>query len=243
MSKSDLTISLNEILFYFTRAAFGVNVPIGLSEDFAYSNIWIAENGFDPSLCSLEALNNLDNQVSSLAIKFEKLNESGHFFCHEDKFLSALEASVSVVDWIEVSTPTDELKISNVDAPFLVVSAIGANQCSGLTVSWVDQDKSQYQVNFIDNETWEIISSSVNPIELTSGADMLITSFDANDNIPQGSNIKKFNVTKATLKTLNNGVQVRENWQGIYDYFSGCLVKSSAESRASGAGAGMVDTD
>ena len=125
----------------------------------------------------------------------------------------------------------------------MVVSAIGANQCSGLTVSWVDQDKSQYQVNFIDNEIWEIISSSVNPIELTSGADMLITSFDANDNIPQGSNIKKFNVTKATLKTLNNGVQVRENWQGIYDYFSRCLVKSSAESRASGAGAGMVDTD
>jgi hypothetical protein len=72
---------------------------------------------------------------------------------------------------------------------------------------------------------------------------MLITSFDANDNIPQGSNIKKFNVTKAKLKTLNNGVQVRENWQGIYDYFSRCLVKSSAESRASGAGAGMVDTD
>ena len=86
MSKSDLTISLNEILFYFTRAAFGVNVPIGLSEDFAHSNIWIAENGFDPSLCSLEALNNLDNQVSSLAIKFEKLNESGHFFAMKINF-------------------------------------------------------------------------------------------------------------------------------------------------------------
>ena len=61
MPKSDLTISLNEVLFYFTRAGFGVNAPIGVSEDFARSNIWAALNGFDPCECSLSALDNLDH--------------------------------------------------------------------------------------------------------------------------------------------------------------------------------------
>ena len=93
MSESYLTISLNEVLFYFTRAAFGVEAPIGLSEDFARANMWISENGFDPSLCSLKALDNLDSQASSLSIKFEKTKAWGHLFCPEEKLLSYLEAS------------------------------------------------------------------------------------------------------------------------------------------------------
>ena len=55
--------------------------------------------------------------------------------------------------------------------------------------------------------------------------------------------VKTFNLAEEKLNILHNGVKVREDWQGIYDYFSRCLVKSSAESRASGAGAGLVDTD
>ena len=44
-------------------------------------------------------------------------------------------------------------------------------------------------------------------------------------------------------KILQTGVTVHEHWDAIYAYFSRCLVKSTAESRASGAGAGLVDTD
>ena len=55
--------------------------------------------------------------------------------------------------------------------------------------------------------------------------------------------LKKFNITEEKLKTLNNGVNVGDKWPEIYEYFSRCLVKSSAESRASGAGAGLVDND
>ena len=243
MSKSDLTISLNEVLFYFTRAAFGVEVPIGLSEDFARANMWVSENGFDPSRCSLKALDNLDSQASSLSIKFEKTKEGGHLFCPEGKFLSSLEASASCVDWIEVSNGSGELKISNVDSPFLVVSALGANQCNGLKVSWIDQEKNQFQVNLIDNEEWEVLSSTPNLIELSSNADMLISSLKASDETYKGKTIKKFKLDEEKLKILHNGVKVEENWEAIYSYFSRCLVKSSAESRASGAGAGLVDTD
>jgi hypothetical protein len=243
MSNSNLTISLNEILFFFTRAGFGVDAPVGIAEDFARSNIWIAQNGFDPSLCSIKALNNLDNSESSLAINFEKNSTYSRLYCSEDKLLSALEASVSCVDWIEVNGSDSELRITNVDSPLLVVSAIGASEYVGLKVVWVDQDKSQYQVNFIDNMNWEIISSSSNPIESSSVADMTISSLDSNQALLKDSNIVKFNLPNEKKKILENGVQVKESWEGIYEYFSRCLVKSNAESRASGAGAGMVDTD
>ena len=243
MSKRHLTISLNEVLFYFTRAAFGVNASIGLSEDFARGNIWVSENGFDPSRCSLKALDNLDSKASSLSIKFEKTKDGGHLFCPEGKFLSSLEASSSCVDWIEVSNGSGALKISNVDSPFLVVSALGVNGCLGIKVLWTDQEKNQFQVNLINNDDWEVLSSSSTLIELSSNADMLISPLTASDESNKGNIIKKFNLAEEKLKILHIGVKVEENWDAIYSYFSRCLVKSSAESRASGAGAGLVDTD
>jgi len=225
MSESYLTISLNEVLFYFTRAAFGVEAPIGLSEDFARANMWISENGFDPSLCSLKALDNLDSQSSSLSIKFEKTKEGGRLFCPEGKLLSSLEASVSSIDWVEINSRVSELKICNVDSPFLVVSALGANQCNGLKVVWIDQEKNQFQVNLTDNEEWEVLSSSSNPIELSSNADMLISRLEMSDKSFKGKNVKKFKLAEEKLRVLHNGVKVEENWQAIYSYFSRCLVK------------------
>ena len=244
MSKSGLTISLNEVLFYFTRAGFGVKAPIGVSEDFARSNIWIAQNGFDPSECSLLALDNLDSQKSSLSIQFEKSSDGSRLFCPEDRILSAIEASVSFVDWLEFNGLNGGLKVTNVDCPLLVVSALGANQCIGIKVSWSDKSNNQYQVNLNDNTKWEIIASSDVPIEQSSYADIQISALDGTNKATiKNGKLKTFNIADERLKTLNNGVNVGDKWPEIYEYFSRCLVKSSAESRASGAGAGLVDTD
>jgi len=244
MSKSGLTISLNEVLFYFTRAGFGVKAPIGVSEDFARSNIWIAQNGFDPSECSLLALDNLDSQKSSLSIQFEKSSDGSRLFCPEDRILSAIEASVSCVDWLEFNGLNGGLKVTNVDCPLLVVSALGANQCIGIKVSWSDKSNNQYQVNLNDNTKWEIIASSDVPIEQSSYADIQISALDGTNKATiKNGKLKTFNIANERLKTLNNGVNVGDKWPEIYEYFSRCLVKSSAESRASGAGAGLVDTD
>ena len=243
MPKSDLTISLNEVLFYFTRAGFGVNAPIGVSEDFARSNIWAAQNGFDPCECSLSALDHLDHKKSSLSIKFEKDNQISHLFCPEDKVLSSLEASVSCIDWIEFNGLEGKLQISNVDCPFLVIAALGANQCFGVNASWIDQDNHCYEVNFLDDTKWEIISSSKAPIESSHYADIYISSLDSNNTEVPNGKTQTFDIKNEKLEVLNNGVKVGEKWPKIYEYFSRCLVKSSAESRASGAGAGLVDTD
>ncbi len=232
-----LTISLNEILFIFTRAGFGVNAPIGVSEDFARSNIWLAENGFDPSLCSIVALDSLDEKKSSLEIEQDNANLSGS----STQYLSALQASVSALDWIK-SDQGVSLTITNVDSPLLVVAALGANQVKGWQVSWSDEAGTNFQVNFVDEGKWQIISDGSRAIELSKGATMSLCMLGGTEIALEGE-LRRLNSIIEKNKILQTGVAVHEHWDAIYAYFSRCLVKSTAESRASGAGAGLVDTD
>jgi hypothetical protein len=239
MGNEKLTISLNEVLFFFTRAGFGVNAPIGVAEDFARSNIWIAENGFDPCLCSLESLKSLDNKISSLSVQFKENN----FYCPKDRYLSSLIASVVAIDRINLDTEDSELILKNVDYPILVIAAMGANNCNNLQVFWRDENNNEYLVRFNSSDSWELLSSNQAPIELSKGADMIIRPINVRTNEPRNIIHKKYTTSKEKGKILQGGVEVGENWPGIYDFFSRCLVKSTAESRAMGAGAGLVDTD
>ena len=243
MTKEQLTISLNEVIFFFTRAGFGLKVPVGVAEDFARSNVWIAENGFDPSLCSLGALDNIECQASDLEILFKKTEYGGRFYCPSDLYLSSLIASVSVVDRINLGIEDNQLVMKNVDFPILVIAAMGANKCNGLQVLWLDESNHEYLVRFVAEGVWEIVSSNSQPIELSKGANMIIQPVSSVITHPSNANVKRYTTANEKEKILLNGVRVGENWQGIYDYFSRCLVKSTVESRASGAGAGMVDTD
>ena len=232
-----LTISLNEILFIFTRAGFGVNASIGISEDFARSNMWLAENGFDPSLCSIVALDSLDEGKSSLAI--EQSNDG--FSGPSSQYLSALQASVSALDWIKTDQGV-RLTIANVDSPLLLVAALGANKVKGWQVRWCDETGANFQVNFMASGQWQIINEGSNAIELSKGATMTVSLPDNTETDLEGE-MRKFDSKIEKNKILQTGVTVHEHWDAIYAYFSRCLVKSTAESRASGAGAGLVDTD
>ncbi len=243
MTKEQLTISLNEVIFFFTRAGFGLKVPVGVAEDFARNNVWIAENGFDPSLCSLGALDNIECQASDLEILFKKTEHGGRFYCPSDLYLSSLIASVSVVDRINLGIEDNQLVMKNVDFPILVIAAMGANKCNGLQVLWLDESNHEYLVRFVAEGVWEVVSSNSQPIELSKGANMIIQPVSSVITHPSNANVKRYTTANEKEKILLNGVRVGENWQGIYDYFSRCLVKSTVESRASGAGAGMVDTD
>jgi len=243
MTKEQLTISLNEVIFFFTRAGFGLKVPVGVAEDFARSNVWIAENGFDPSLCSLGALDNIECQASDLEILFKKTENGGRFYCPSDLYLSSLIASVSVVDRINLGIKDNQLVMKNVDFPFLVIAAMGANKCNSLQAFWLDESNHEYLVRFVAEGVWEVVSSNSQPIELSKGANMIIQPVSSETTSPSNANVKRYTTANEKEKILQNGVRVGENWQGIYDYFSRCLVKSTAESLASGAGAGMVDTD
>jgi hypothetical protein len=243
MIKEQLTISLNEVIFFFTRAGFGVKAPIGIAEDFARSNVWIAKNGFDPSLCSLGALDNIDSQDSDLIIQFKMTKNGGYFYSSSDLYLSSLAASVGVVDRINLGIKYNELVVKNVDFPILVVAAMGANKCSGVQAFWLDESNHEYLVRFTTQGVWEVASSNSQPVEFSKGANMIIQPISGEISPHSNSNVKEYITSNEKENILQTGIKVGENWQGIYDYFSRCLVKSTSESRASGAGAGLVDTD
>ena len=237
MATSELTISINEILFIFTRAGFGVNAPVGVSEDFAKSNIWLAENGFDPSLCSIAALDSLDEGKSSLDIEYSCCSYS-----HKGaQYLSALQASVSALDWIKSDQGT-ELTINHVDSPILVVAALGASQVENWKLHWSDESGDNFQVRFFSKGLWQVISGNDSAIECSRGATMTASLLDEAEPFMEGKE-RNFDTAIEKNKILQTGVAVHEHWDSIYAYFARCLVKSTAESRASGAGAGLVDTD
>ena len=91
-------------------------------------------------------------------MQFEKTGDGSRLFCPEDKVLSAIEGSVSCVDWIEFNGLDGDLKVTNVDCPLLVFSALGANQCSAIKVSWVDRSNTQYPVNLSADSQWAILA-------------------------------------------------------------------------------------
>ncbi len=147
------------------------------------------------------------------------------------------------MDRINLGIEDNQLVMKNVDFPILVIAAIGANKCNGLQVFWLDESNHEYLVRFVAEGVWEVVSSNSQPIELSKGANMIIQPVSSETTSPSNANVKRYTTANEKEKILQNGVRVGENWQGIYDYFSRCLVKSTVESRASGAGAGMVDTD
>jgi hypothetical protein len=107
----------------------------------------------------------------------------------------------------------------------------------------LDESNYEYLVNFTEPGVWEMVSSNTQPIELSKGGNMIIRPLVETKKYPANAVLRKFVTNEEKEKILQTGVKVGEHWQGIYDYFSRCLVKSTVESRASGAGAGMVDTD
>ncbi|MFP6776344.1 MAG: hypothetical protein VCA13_06240 [PS1 clade bacterium] len=238
MNREFIRISLNEILFYFTRAGFGVNAPIGLSEDFARSNVWLAENGFDPSSCSYFALDCLDNSKSSLIAKF---SDSNTIVCGNKKYLSAFQASVVAADWVSTNSK-DGLNIINVDSPFLVLAQLGAILAENWQIEWSDDEGDEYLVKLNKNEKWEIVSNSVSQIEHSKGANISIRKSIHTD-IDNDVTINKFDTKCGRKNILQTGVEVKDRWGLVYEYFSRCLVKSNTRSRESGAGAGLVDND
>jgi hypothetical protein len=209
-----------------------------LSEDFARSNVWLAENGFDPSSCSYFALDCLDNRKSSIIANFSDRNT---IVCSDKKYLSAFQASVVAADWI-TSNSNDKLKIVNVDSPFLVLAQLGVNLAENWQVEWSDDKGDRYLINLKKNENWEIVSNSVNLIEHSKGANILIKKLDFTG-VDNNEVIKKFNTKHCRENILQTGVEVKDMWVLVYEYFSRCLVKSNARSRETGAGAGLVDND
>ena len=217
MAKGYGPLSLNEILFFFTRATVGAGAPFGVGEDVAKAAVFLAECGFDPGPIISSALQNLDKDVSKSTFSFHTSDREAEIGSQDEGQVSAIFAGPAALDWLESKEPGQDirLKIQHLDSPFLI-----AAMCTEWMVTVIDQAGVE-----------KPLSTTNPPLDQHRPFDVMIT------NGKSGFSHERNGV-------LEYGVLIDQDaWVNIHAFFHRCLVPSTAESRIAGAGAGLVDTD
>ena len=247
MNSPELYLSFNEIFFYFTRAATGGGVPFGLAEDFGRSATWIAASGLDPAMITSSALKELDCGYSCLKTTITEGNKEILLKAESGKKLSAIQAGAAVCDLItahpEIQNNKQSIIAEKVDCPLLVCAALGAANFNGWELSWASVNDTQCSVLICEEGSWKSSWNGYMIPEVIDGVDVKIlfaNKFEGNYKKWQSST---FFSGKNKKKLLETGVPVYDSWPVIYSFFKRCLVPSTEESRKTGAGAGLVDTD
>lgn len=76
------------------------------------------------------------------------------------------------------------------------------------------------------------------PVDISVGVEPV------NEELPTGYALTAGDLEAAAKKGVDEGLTVNvDAWAGVVSLFRRCLVPSSEQSRMSGAGAGLVDTD
>ena len=247
MKSPEIVLSLNEIMFYFTRAAVGAGLSFGMAEDFGCSSIWIAVSGLDPARITSKTLKSLDEDQSSLCASQTEIGVKTVLTPSGGKQLSALFAGPSVCDWIlekeAVSDKTQHFVVEKVDHPFMLAAAVGALKSGNWEICWQDSGGTLSNVLTDQHGNWKTSLERNEIFKQHGPADVSIKSAESS----LFSSKKWIDKTTYSKKNrqgvLESGVPLYEAWPTIHKLFSRCLVPSTEESHKSGAGAGLVDTD
>ena len=247
MKTPQIVLSFNEIMFFFTRAAVGAGLPYGLAEDFGRSAIWIAAGGLDPAAISANALKSLDEAQSTISASQTENRAETVLRSSGEKQLSALLAGPSVCDLISASSADSNknqyYSAKNVDHPFMLAAAIGALNSGSWEICWQDSGGSCYAVLTAQHANWKTFWDPTDISQMSAAADVTIKSVESSLFKAEKWKGKTSYSEKNRKRVLETGVQVYETWPIIHSFFTRCLVPSTEESRKSGAGAGLVDTD
>ena len=164
-----------------------------------------------------------------------------------EKRLSALFAGPAVCDWISAKTEDSILSqhfiAKKVDIPFLIVAAVGASNSGNWEICWQDSGGTLCSVLTCLHGSWKTSWGGTEIQEQYNSANVSIKSMESSLFSSQKWNEKTTYTEKNRKRVLESGVPVYQAWPIIQTFFSRCLVPSTEESRKSGAGAGLVDTD
>ena len=247
MSSPELYLSFNEIMFYFTRAAAGVGVPFGLAEDFGRSATWIASSGLDPAAMTVIALKDLECGRSCLKANLTEVNKEILLTAEGGKKLSSILAGAAVCDLISAQpeNPKNMQSIiaEKVDCPFLICAALGAANYDSWEICWLASDDTPCSVLICEDGNWESSWKGRNIPEVIDAVDVKIIFVNNRKDYFEKWEGNTFFSENNKKKLLETGVPVYDSWSEIYSFFKRCLVPSTEESRKSGAGAGLVETD
>ena len=163
------------------------------------------------------------------------------------KKLSAIQAGAAVCDLISERTENPKnmqsIIAEKVDVPFLVCAALGAANYDRWEISWPASDDTPCSVLICEDGSWKSSWKGRKIPEVIDGVDVKVIFMNNREDYYEKWDGKTFYSANNKKKLLETGVPVYDSWSEIYSFFKRCLVPSTEESRKSGAGAGLVDTD
>ncbi len=224
MATSPVVLSLNEILFHFSRAAAGAGAPVGICEEFADTAAWLAFIDMDPARAALSALDALARNESGgdLVIRDNRVA------CLDGGTVSAIFAGPVVTDRLAVA-PAEPmtLQVEEVDVPLLLAGAVAAAGSGHVRLSWWRGAETVIDVagNMVAvNGDTTCGQAAVTVVANAPGAFVP-------DCIPLNA------IDEGRRAALDHGISVDgAAWSGVLAYYGKTLVPSTERSRSAGAG-------
>ena len=220
-----MKFSRNELKFAVRWAALGRNVPVGLADDLAKAAMGLAAAGIDP----------LKNIVSAL----EQLDKHHCWGNMSDSVgLSVIEAGPVLAD----SLVTGEMVLppnAFLDNPVLLAGYLCHAPISPpMKLGWQSRGSGCVLVVGKSGLT-SILGDRLETLHVETAVDLLYRSAVEPPELISAQSIAQNRIT-----TREQGLELSEaDWHSLWRLTQQALSKSSKESRLSGAGASLVDTD
>ena len=222
-------VSLSELTFYSGRAALGAGCPHGVAEDVASTAVWLAKKGVDPTPTLTDALDNLVNKRASADLKKTVAAGNIKLAAANGRPCSAIYAGIAASD--QLALIGDEtgrsLIIKNTDSPILAAAFASALSLKNHTLNM------------------RAVCNGAGPAVLSlAGADFMPAAAAGDLILKMSAAGGQRPARSAPAINDHHNIPVnRAGWDGLLKHFKNSLVAASEESRLSGAGAGLVDTD
>ena len=249
MSVTATPLSLNEIGFYFTRAAVGVGAPFGIGEDFAETSKWVAYLGFDPAAVAVPALRGLADGRSGMALTFRRTEDAFHVGSGDGRILSAIYTGPAIADRLSIEAAQAEecrLLLDETDQPLLIAAAVAAAgaDTARIAVSWQSRNSERVAVA-LHRGLATLAGSGKADIAARGPASVEVVINGTGAVAPPSSRTATRRLAEGKADAVERGVVVDGMaWSRVYDFFSRCLVPSTGRSRTAGAGGGgLTDND
>ena len=245
MSGMAQPLSLNEISFYFTRAAVGAGAPFGIGEEFSELSKYLAYLGFDPAVAVLPALRGLDLGESSPELALRNTHDGVRVESRTRRPLSAILAGPVVADRLAIGKDDHRerrILVCETDQPLLIAAAAAGvgPATKRILVSWNPPCGEPAAIEFIGDiaRCSGLNSADFGPARVEvrfSGARETASTTE-----PTASR----RLADGRRSAIERGIFMDNRaLTEILAYFRRCLVPSSSRSRDSGAGSGMTDND
>ncbi len=243
MSTAATPMSLNEIGFYFTRAAVGAGAPFGLGEAFAETSKWVAFLGLDPAAVAVPALHGLAGGGSGTALTLRRAGNVISVGSGDGRILSAIYAGPAVADRLLVEaarTGECRLALDVTDQPLLIAAAVASAdiRASRIAMSWQSRTGGRIVVE-LNHGVAALNGLDAGTIAAPEPARVEIVLNGAGAETPPPLQTRTIRLADSRSGAVECGVVMDGAARStVYDYFSRCLVPSTGRSRTAGAGAG-----